>query len=97
MSPIKANHSLQNGENSNDSNIHISPSYDVFRKQILENIRPCRNSTFNGPNLLGLTYLNSMRFGLGHNFRDSLNPICNWSNATESTKHNLFHWLDFPE
>ena len=86
-----------------DSNIRCSPSYKLFRKRILEFIRPQPNSIFNVPNSLGLTYLTRLRVGLSHlrehkfrhNFRDSLNPICNCSNAIESTKHYLHHCSNF--
>ena len=58
-----------------------SPSYKLFRKRILEFIRPHPNSIFNVPNCLGLTYLTRLRVGLSHlrehkfrhNFRHSLN------------------------
>lgn len=51
---------------------------------------PHSNSTYNS---LGLTYrrcvcLSHLReYKFRHNFRDSLDPICNCSNTTESTKH----------
>ena len=85
-----------------DSNICCSPSYKLFRKRILEFIRPQPNSIFNVPNSLGLTYLTRLRVGLSHwhehkfrhNFRDSLNPICNCSSAIESTKHYLLQRLN---
>ena len=86
-----------------DSNICCSPSYKPFRKQIQEFIRPHPNSTFNIPNSLGLTYLTRLRVGLSHlrehkfrhNFRDSLNPVCNCSNAIEPSKHYLLHCSNF--
>ena len=85
-----------------DSNICCSPSYKLFRKQILKFIRPQPNSIFNVPNSLGLTYLTRLRVGLSHlrehkfrhNFRDSLNPICNCGSAIESTKHYLLQRLN---
>ena len=86
-----------------DSNIRCSPSYKLFIKQIPEFIRPRPNSIFNVPNSLGLTYLTRLRVGLSHlhehkfrhNFRDSLNPICNCGSAIESTKHYLLHCSNF--
>ena len=84
-------------------NIRCSPSYKLFRKRILEFIRPQPNSIFNVSNSLGLTYLTRLRIGWSHfcehkfrhNFRDSLNPICNCGNAIESTKHYLLHCSNF--
>ena len=66
-------------------------------------MRPQSNSIFNVLNSLGLTYLTRLRVGLSHlceqkfrhNFQDSLNPICNCSNAIESTKHYLNYCLNF--
>ena len=104
LPPIKANQSFFKNTffpstviewNKSDLNICCSPSYKLFRKRILEFIRPQPNSIFNVPNSLGLIYLNRLRVGLSHlrehifrhYFRDSLNPTCNCGNATESTKH----------
>ena len=42
---------------------------------------------------VGLSHLRGHKFRL--NLRDSLNPICNCSNAIESTKHYLFHCSNF--
>ena len=78
-----------------DSNVRCSPSYKLFRKWILDFIRPHPNSIFNVPNFLGSTYRIRLSFGLSHLrehkflhiFRDSLNPICNCGNAIEATKH----------
>ena len=48
------------------SNIRSSPSYKLFRKRILEFIRPHPNSIFNVPNSLGLTYLTRLRHVSSH-------------------------------
>ena len=50
-----------------------------------------------------LPYLTRLRVGLSHlrehkfrhNFRNSLNPICNCSNSTESTNHYLLYCSNF--
>ena len=111
LPPIKANHKFIKNTlfpstitewKKLDSNIRFSPSYNL-RKWILEYIRTCFSSTFNTPNSLGLTYHTGMRVGLSqlreqkfcHNFWDSLNLICNCSNDTELTKHNLLHCSNF--
>ena len=52
---------------------------------------------------MSLTYLTRLRVGLSHlhehkfrhNFRDSLNPVCNCGNAIVSTKHYLPHCSNF--
>ena len=71
------------------SKICCFPSCKLFRNRILEFVRPQPDNIFNAPNSLGLTYLTRVRVGLSHlhelkfchNFRDSLNPICNCGNA----------------
>ena len=71
--------------------------------KIISLLQNKRNSIFHICNSLGLTHLTRMRVGLSHlhehrfwhNFRDSLNPICNRSNAIESTKHYLLHCSNF--
>ena len=86
-----------------DSNSHCSPFYKLFRKRILEFIRPEPNSIFNFPNSLGLSYLTRLRFDLSHlgehkfrhNFRDSLYPICNSGNGIELSKHYFLHCSNF--
>ena len=79
-------------------------SLSTFQKRILEFIKPRPNSIFNVPNSSSLTYLTRLRVGLSHlrehifrhNFGDSLNPTCNYRNATtESTKHYLLHCWNF--
>ena len=85
-----------------DSNICSSP-YQLFRKRILEFIKPRPNSIFNVPNSSSLTYLTRLRVGLSHllehkfrhNFGDSVNPTCNYSNVTESAKYYLLHCWNF--
>ena len=81
-------------DDSRYSNIHCYPSYKLFRKRILDFIRPQPNSIFNFSNSLGLTYLTRLPVGLSyfrehklrHKFRNSLNPICNCGNTIEATK-----------
>ena len=79
-----------------DLKIRCSPFYKHFRKLIPEFVRPHDgNSVFIVNNSFDLSYLTRLRVGLNHlrkhkfrhNFRDSLNPICNCGNAIESTKH----------
>ena len=85
--------------NNLDSNIRCSPSDKLFRKRILEFIRPQPNIILSVPNSLGLSHLTRLHVGLNHlrehifrhNFWDSLNQICNCGNAIESTKHDFLH------
>ena len=110
--PIKANHSFFKNTffssaiiewNKLDPNIHCSFSYKIFRKRILEFIRPQPSNIFDVHNSLGLTYLTSLHVGLSHlrehkfphDFRNSLNPICNCSSSIESTKHYLLQCSNF--
>ena len=80
-----------------DSNIHSSPSYKLSRKRILEIIRPHSNSILNVPNSLGSTYITKVHVILSylrkhkfcHNFRDSLNTICDCGNTDESINHHF--------
>ena len=66
------------------------------------NLRIC-NTTSNVANSLRLAYFTRLSVGLNHmhepkfchNFRDSLNPICNCGNAIESTKHYLLYCSNF--
>ena len=83
------------------SNIRSS-SYKLFRKRILEFVRPRPNFILMSLTLL-LTDLTRLRIGLSHlreykfrhYFWDSLNPIYNCSNAIKSTKRCLL--LEFQE
>ena len=83
-----------------DPNIHSYPYLKLFRKRILEFIRPHRNGICDVPNSLGLTYLISLRVGLSylrehalhHNFWDSLNSVCNCDHVTEPTKFPIHKW-----
>ena len=68
-----------------DSNIRCSPSYKLFRKQILEFIRPQPKSIFNAPNSLGLTYLTRLRVGLSHLHEHKFH----------TSKHYLLHCSNF--
>ena len=67
---------------------------------MVEFTRPQPSSIFNVPNFLGLTYLTRLRADitdlLEHKFRHNfLNRICNFGNATESTKHYLIQCSNF--
>ena len=86
-----------------DSNICTSPSCSLFKKKILEFIRPHPNNIFNVPKSLGLTYFTRLSVVLSplldqkfrHNFRYSLSPIYNFGEATELRKLYLLHCSHF--
>ena len=79
--------------------IRFSLLYPMFKKQILEFIRPFTNSIFNICSSVRLNYLTRLQVSLSHlrehkfchNFRDSLNPLCDCGKVTKTTKHFLLH------
>ena len=72
-----------------------SESFSTFKKSLLKFIRPCANSIFNIHNSYGIKLLTRLRQGLSHLcdhkfrhcFQDSLNPLCNCGNNTETITH----------
>ena len=76
-----------------DCHIKNSDSFAIFKKIILEFIRPKPNSTFNIHNPLGIKYLTRLRVGFSHlkehkfrhNFQDSRDPMCNCGSGIETT------------
>ena len=86
-----------------DSNIRTSPSSTLFKKKILEFIRPHPNRIFNDPNSSGLTYFTRLSVALSplldqkfrHNFRYSLSPTYNFGKATELRKRYPLHCSHF--
>ena len=86
-----------------DCLVKNAASFHVFKKQILDFIRPLPNSIFNILNPLGIKYLTRLRIGFSHlkehkfrhNFQDSVDPMCSWSSGTERTKHFLLYCPNF--
>ena len=82
-----------------DHNIRNSSSFNIFRKSILNFIRPSPNSLFNCHNPKGIKFITGLRLGLSHlrehkfkhSFQDSLNPFCSRGLDIESTAHFLLH------
>ena len=70
-------------------------SYNVFRKSILNFIRPSASSIYNINNAVGIKLRTRLRLGFNHlrenkfkhNFRDTLNSLCSCSIEVESTSH----------
>ena len=81
----------------NKLNLEIcnSVSLEIFKKHLLNFIRPNSSNVFNINNPLGLKLLTRLRIGfshlkehkLKHNFQDSIDPLCSCGNDIESTVH----------
>ena len=80
-----------------------APSYSVFRKALLDFIRPTANSTFGANDVSGLKLLTCLRVGfshlkeheLKHDFQDTLNPLCPSSLEAEDTYHFFMRCQNF--
>ena len=85
--------------NNLDKSIRSSESLALFKKSILQFIRPTPNRTFNCHNPIGIKLITRLRLGLSHlrdhtfkhNFLDCLNPICCCGQDIETTVHYLLH------
>ena len=85
--------------NNLDKSIRSSESLALFKKSILQIIRPAPNRTFNCHNPFGIKLITRLRLGLSHlrdhkfkhNFLDCLNPICCCGQDIETTVHYLLH------
>ena len=85
--------------NNLEKSIRNSESFSIFKKNILQFIRPSPNDIFNCHNPKGVKLLTRLRLGLSHlrdhkfkhSFQDSLNPICNCGTDVETTTHYLLH------
>ena len=86
-----------------DTSICQAPSYSVFRKALLDFIRPTANSTFGTNDVSGLRLLTRLRVGFSHlrehkfkyNFQDTLNPSCPCSLEAEDTYHFFMRCRNF--
>ena len=72
-----------------------SGSLSIFKKNLLNFIRPCANSIFNIHNPYWLKLLTRLWFGLSQlrNQKFTLNPLCDCGNGTEITAHFFFHFF----
>ena len=78
-----------------DTSICQAPSYSVFRKGLVDFIRPTPNSTFGTNDVSGLKLLIRLRVGFSHLrehefkhiFQGRLNPLCPCSSEAEDTYH----------
>ena len=86
-----------------DDNIRFSPSLEVFKKSILNVIRPKENHTFDIHNPVGVKLLTRLRLGLSHlhehkfkfNFQDCLNPLCVCNVNVENNTHFFLHCQNY--
>ena len=89
--------------NNLDCKIRNSRSLSIFKKNLLNFIRPCANSIFNIHNPYGIKLLTRLQLCLSHPcdhkfrhcFQDTLNPLCDCGNDTEITTHFFLHWPSF--
>ena len=85
--------------NNLDNIIKSSESYLMFRKRMLNLIRPKCNGTYGILNPTGLKLLARLRLGLSHlndhefnhNFKDCINPLCSCSLSVENNVHFFLH------
>ena len=86
-----------------DHEIQNAPRLNIFKKNILQFIRPAANNVFGCHNLKGIKYLRRLRLGHSHlnehkfknNFQDTLNPLCTCGCDVENTCHFLLHCPNF--
>ena len=82
-----------------DPDIKNLDSHEMFRKKLLNFIRPSEKSIFNIYDPQGSKLLNRLRLGFSHlrehkfrhNFADTVNPLCSCALETESTDHFFLH------
>ena len=80
-------------------NLRNSKSISVFKRKILNFIRPSPNSFFDIHNPKGIKLITRLRLGLSHlrehkfkySFQDTLNPLCNCGQDIESATHFSLH------
>ena len=98
-----------NEQNNLDNITKSSDSFLMFRKRMLNLIRPKCNETYGIHNPTGLKLLTRLRLGLSHlndhkfnhNFRDCINPLCSCSLSVENNVQFfytaiIFHCKDKP-
>ena len=78
-----------------DPDIRNLDPHEMFRKKLLNFIRPSEKSIFNIHDPQGSKLINRLRLGFSHlrehnfrdNFADTVNPLCSCTLDTESTDH----------
>ena len=85
--------------NNLDITLHNSRNLFIFKKHILQFIRPSSNSLYNSHNPKGIKLMTRFFLDLCHlqenkfkrSFQDSINPLWNCGYDVESTVHFFFH------
>ena len=75
--------------------IRSSGSYNIFRKSLLNFIRPSASKVCNINDTISIELITRLRLGFSHlrehkfkhSFQDTLNPLCSCSIEAESTSH----------
>ena len=86
-----------------DLEIPNSASLKIFKKHLLNFVRPNSNNLININSLLVSKPLTRLRIGFSHlkehkfkhNFQDSVDPLCSCGNDIESTVHFFLHCPNF--
>ena len=89
--------------NNLDNIIKSFESYSMFRKKMLNLIRPKCNDIYGIYNPTGLKLLTRLRLDLSHlndhkfnhNFKDCINPLCSCSLSVENNVHFFLHCHHF--
>ena len=112
ITPFKVRHnffknsffpSVISESNKIDLEIRNLASSEIFKKHLLNFIRPNSSNVFNINNPLGLKLLTRLRIGFihlkehkfKHNFQDSVDPLCSCGNDIKSTVHFFLHCPNF--
>ena len=85
--------------------VRNSENIRIFKKRILEFIRPSPNSIFDIYNPYGIKLLTRLRLGLSHlnehkfkhGFNDTISFICIWGGDIESINHFFLHCPEYCE
>ena len=85
--------------NNLDKSIRNSESLTLFKKSILQFVRPTSNRTFNCYNPTGIKLITRFKLGLNHlqnhrfshSFLECLNPICCCGKDLETTVQYVLH------
>ena len=86
-----------------DVDMRISTCINIFKKPLLQFIRPLPNSQFNWHSPQGIKHEIGLRISLSHlrkqkfehSFQDTLNPFRNWCCEIDTTAHHFFSCPQF--
>ena len=91
--------------NNLDLTIRNSSSVNMFKRTMFSIIRPPAKSVYGIHDPIGVAYLTHLRVGLSklnfhkfkHNFKDTINPMCQVNDGIEDTEHFLLLCNSFHE